>query len=1379
MLSSNTIKKKLQVLFFLFAVIPVFMKAQTSTINGAWSNNATWGGVTAPSGTVGSGDVVEIATGDTVTLSSKLDVKSNGTLDVYGYLIVTSVDGIVFWNGCNVVIHDGGTLKCETGVTNNNASGITVNGSLICLGDYEAGTGSVMGGTGAIQVQGTLTVDGSADVMGVTNPGCDACNVSVAGGISDAGLYNEDFSNDEGKGIDGSISNPTDSNWSISEVGNPDHDGNDDHIKVVSGVLTSRDGGGDASNYAVFELAQVSGNYFDVSISFDYGVADGYPSAGTNGSGIIAYYKIDGGSWVEFENFQGSSFDDVNMTNTTLSGLSFSTSLDVKFHIWSRDYSYVYVYLDNIAIYGIQNTTPSISTSGTLSAFSSCSGTNSSNQTYTVQGANMNAGILINPPSGYEVSTTSDFSSNVGTNGSGITVGSSGTIAPTTIYVRTTTSASNGDGGNIECSSTGATQVDIATGSASISSDTYYVSTTGSDSNNGITSGTAFATLQKAIDMVSSSCPSTTIHVAAGTYTEDGVSISSKSNINIIGAGIGSTIFDGDFGNRFMAITGTSDNISISNMKIMEMDEGTVNGTYSGGGMYITSSGTIDLRSIEFKSCRCDVNGGSGGGGAIYVGSSATVNIYKSSFSNNRNSRTHSSQDGGAICNTGTIHIENSLFYNNPHEYSYGYDGTIVFKGGGDGTIVNSTITYNLANNNGRIPLYVDGSGSTVTILNSILYGYPGGYNIRRNSTPTINSINCIGYDGNVWDGTETNCYTTTDFGFADVGSYDFSLSSSSYCKDKGTSSISSPVSLTAPSDDFSGTTRSGNPDVGCYEFAGNTWTGAVSTAWTNTGNWSLSTVPTSADSPIIPSVANLPVITSDVTLTGLVINSSASITITSNSLTISGDVDLNGTMNIDNATVNADGSFDATGGTIDFTNANGKLILSSTVTSLGTLDAAMVTVEYDGSTQTVANTDYYNLEIDASGTKTAAGNITVNGNFTTAATAGCKLEMGAYDLTITGNLTVGATDGLDLSDASSTLVFNGAVDQTVTHAGNTSYEVYNMTINKSSGNVLLNNEIEANGVVTFTDGYVDASSANLAFTNSASVSGVGDASHVIGSVKKTTSSTTSFTFPVGNGVTYRPIGITPSTSSATIWTANYVDSAYADLDVDLSGLDHVSAQEYWNLNRSGSANAILTLTWAVSNAVTDYTQLRIAHYDGSTDWDMIASATSGDNSSGTITSSAAVSTFSPFTIGSATNANPLPVSLSHFIGFAYNEYDNKLEWTTNSEKNADYMEIQQSDDGKYFNTIGISKLAGNSQTALLYEFIDRSVAKQINYYRLKQIDFDGKTATSKTITVDNRFEGDKTVSYITNLIGQKVDKNYKGVVVIYFNDGTSQKIVQ
>ena len=55
---------------------------------------------------------------------------------------------------------------------------------------------------------------------------------------------------------------------------------------------------------------------------------------------------------------------------------------------------------------------------------------------------------------------------------------------------------------------------------------------------------------------------------------------------------------------------------------------------------------------------------------------------------------------------------------------------------------------------------------------------------------------------------------------------------------------------------------------------------------------------------------------------------------------------------------VNLDGSADFTNGTIDFTNANGKIVCSSTVTSMGTVDGLMGTVEYDGVTQGVhANT--------------------------------------------------------------------------------------------------------------------------------------------------------------------------------------------------------------------------------------------------------------------------------------------------------------------------------------------------------------------------------------------------------------------------------------
>ncbi len=365
-------------------------------------------------------------------------------------------------------------------------------------------------------------------------------------------------------------------------------------------------------------------------------------------------------------------------------------------------------------------------------------------------------------------------------------------------------------GGPSGCS--GTSYSTVASVTISSGADTYYVATTGSDSNNGTTSGTPFLTLQKAIDMVS--CSSTTIHIAAGTYIQDDITINNKSNITIIGAGISSTIFDGDFGNRFMAISGTSSNISISNMKIMEMDELSVHTTYSGGGLYITASGTVNVTSVYFYKCKCSTSGGSGGGGAIYIGSSSTVNIYKSKFTNNENARANGSQDGASICNNGNVLIENCLFHDNLRCQDNQYDGDIAFKNSGSGEIVNSTIKYS---NNCNVPLYMDNT-SSVTILNSILYGSHGGYDIVDQSSGTITSVNCIGYTGNVWGNTKTNCTTTTDFGFTNSAGGNYSITGSSPCLNYGTSSISSPISLTAPSDDFDGTTRSGNPDVGCYE---------------------------------------------------------------------------------------------------------------------------------------------------------------------------------------------------------------------------------------------------------------------------------------------------------------------------------------------------------------------------------------------------------------------------------------------------------------------------------------------------------------------------------------------------------------------------------
>ena len=124
-----------------------------------------------------------------------------------------------------------------------------------------------------------------------------------------------------------------------------------------------------------------------------------------------------------------------------------------------------YVYNTGMSIGGnVVASSPTISSTGTLSSLSTTYGTASAYGTFNVSGTNMTAGISINPPAGFEVSTTNDFSSNVGSNGSPISVGFSGTIPSTPIYIRLIATDGVGNyNGNIVLSSSGATNVNVAT----------------------------------------------------------------------------------------------------------------------------------------------------------------------------------------------------------------------------------------------------------------------------------------------------------------------------------------------------------------------------------------------------------------------------------------------------------------------------------------------------------------------------------------------------------------------------------------------------------------------------------------------------------------------------------------------------------------------------------------------------------------------------------------------------------------------------------------------------------------------------------------------------------------------------------------------------
>ena len=84
-----------------------------------------------------------------------------------------------------------------------------------------------------------------------------------------------------------------------------------------------------------------------------------------------------------------------------------------------------------------------------------------------------------------------------------------------------------------------------------------------------------------------------------------------------------------------------------------------------------------------------------------------------------------------------------------------------------------------------------------------------------------------------------------------------------------------------------------------------------------------------------------------------------------------------------------------------------------------------------------------------------------------------------------------------------------------------------------------------------------------------------------------------------------------------------------------------------------------------------------------------------------------------------------LPVELVAFQGRAVNE-NVLLEWETASEENNDLFEIEHSRDGVQFEIIGSVIGAGTTGRIQTYEFWHNQPQLGSNYYRLKQVDFDG-----------------------------------------------------
>lgn len=350
---------------------------------------------------------------------------------------------------------------------------------------------------------------------------------------------------------------------------------------------------------------------------------------------------------------------------------------------------------------------------------------------------------------------------------------------------------------------------------------------------------------------------------------------------------------------------------------------------------------------------------------------------------------------------------------------------------------------------------------------------------------------------------------------------------------------------------------------------------------------------------------------------------------------------------------------------------------------------------------------------------------------YTSAVPAASLTVAGSNSLSVFGDFINGGT----FTANTGRVTFSGSTATTISSVSPLTF--YDLTFNKSN---TTNNTaaLTVTNSATFTNGIV-TQNGTFDFGTTATTSGASAASFISGGpVKKT--GTAAFVFPIGANTLYAPLSISAS-AGTDVFSAQYFytspNALYPVTSKDPS-LDHVSIVEYWNLQRvSGSTDVSVNLKWGANSGVTSpLSDLRVTGWNGTT-WKDQGGAVQGGStsSSGSITTSSAVSVYGPFTLASITTSNPLPIQLKDFLA-RYEDGGVILNWNTVTEINNDFFTVQRTADAESFDDVANITGAGNSTSPRSYSTVDEQPIIGKSYYRLKQTDFDKKVTYSSLVAV-------------------------------------------
>ena len=134
--------------------------------------------------------------------------------------------------------------------------------------------------------------------------------------------------------------------------------------------------------------------------------------------------------------------------------------------------------------------------------------------------------------------------------------------------------------------------------------------------------------------------------------------------------------------------------------------------------------------------------------------------------------------------------------------------------------------------------------------------------------------------------------------------------------------------------------------------------------------------------------------------------------------------------------------------------------------------------------------------------------------------------------------------------------------------------------------------------------------------------------------------------------------------------------------------------------------------------------------------------------------------------LATKTDTRVLPVTFSSFTAAKRNKTV-ALTWTTETESNNAGFEIQKSINGKDFSSIGFVATKannGNSNQTLKYAFQDNRLIAGKSYYRLKQVDQDGKYSISNIELIESALTNNLTVMVLENPVRNQIALNVKSI---------------